>query len=74
LCRNAASGALHLADAAIADDVTVLVHDEEEGGYWAEVPEFPGSLSQADTLDDLEHNIREAIEAWLMANVRTAAL
>ena len=46
-------------------NVTVLVHDAEEGGYWAEVPEFPGCVSQGDTLDELERNIREAIEAWL---------
>ena len=46
-------------------NVTVLVHDAEEGGYWAEVPEFPGCVSQGDTLDELEGNIREAIEAWL---------
>lgn len=46
-------------------NVTVLVHDAEEGGYWAEVPEFPGCLSQGETLDELERNIREAIEAWL---------
>ena len=46
-------------------NVTVLVHDAEEGGYWGEVPEFPGCLSQGDTLDDLERNIRESIEAWL---------
>jgi predicted RNase H-like HicB family nuclease len=48
-------------------NVTVLVHDAEEGGYWAEVPEFPGCLSQGETLDELERNIREAIEAWLVS-------
>jgi predicted RNase H-like HicB family nuclease len=46
-------------------NVTVLVHDAEEGGYWAEAPEFPGCVSQGETLDELERNIREAIEAWL---------
>ena len=46
-------------------NVTVLVHDAEEGGYWAEVPEFPGCFSQGETLDELERNIREAIEVWL---------
>lgn len=48
-------------------NVTVLVHDAEEGGYWAEVPEFSGCLSQGNTLDELESNIREAIETWLAA-------
>ena len=46
---------------------TVLVYDAEEGGYWAEVPELPGCGSQGETLDDLEHNVIEAIEACLAA-------
>ena len=47
--------------------VTVLVHDAEpdEGGYWAEVLEMPGCLSQGETLDEVDHNIREAIDLWL---------
>ena len=46
---------------------TVLVHDAEEGGYWAEVPELPGCASQGETLDELERNIIEAIDACLEA-------
>jgi predicted RNase H-like HicB family nuclease len=46
---------------------TVLVHEAEEGGYWAEVPELPGCASQGDTLDELRLNIQEAIEACLAA-------
>ncbi len=46
---------------------TVLVHDAEEGGYWAEVPELPGCASQGETLDELERNVIEAIEACLAA-------
>lgn len=44
---------------------TVLVHEAEEGGYWAEVPELPGCLSQGETLDELRRNVIEAIEACL---------
>ena len=44
---------------------TALVHEAEEGGYWAEVPELPGCASQGETLDELEANIREAIEGVL---------
>ena len=44
---------------------TVLVHEAEEGGYWAEVPELPGCLSQGETLDELRRNVAEAIEACL---------
>ena len=46
---------------------TVFVHEAEEGGFWAEVPELPGCASQGETLDELEHNITEAIEACLEA-------
>ena len=46
---------------------TVLVYEAEEGGYWAEVPELPGCGSQGETLDELEHNVLEAIEACLGA-------
>lgn len=42
-----------------------IVHDAEEGGFWAEVPALPGCLTQADTLDELKTNLREAIELWL---------
>lgn len=29
-----------------------VVHAEEEGGYWAEVPDLPGCVTQGDTLDE----------------------
>lgn len=45
----------------------VLIHKAEEGGYWAEVPALPGCVSQAETVDDLRANVREAIEGWLLA-------
>jgi len=46
---------------------TLLVHEAEEGevGYWGEVVELPGCLSQGETLEELRLNIQEAIEAVL---------
>ena len=44
---------------------TVLVFDAEEGGYWAKVPELPGCVSQGETLEEVEANIRDAILAVL---------
>ena len=35
------------------------------GGFWAEVRALPGCYSQAETLDELKHNIREAIAGVL---------
>ena len=43
----------------------VIVHSAEEGGYWAEVPDLPGCYTEADTLDELNANIREAISLYL---------
>ena len=43
----------------------VVLHPEEEGGYSVEVPALPGCVTQAETLDELKANLREAIELWL---------
>jgi hypothetical protein len=43
--------------------MTILVREAEEGGYWGEVYELPGCVSQGETLDELRRNIWEAIEA-----------
>ncbi len=47
----------------------IIVHDAEEGGYWAEVPAVPGCASQGDTMDELMVNIREAIEGCLSVDL-----
>ena len=47
--------------------VKIVVHEAEEGGWWAEVPALPGCVSQGDTMDDLLANMREAIAAWMEA-------
>lgn len=43
----------------------LLKPDPEQGGYWVEVPTFPGCYSQGDTLDEALANIREAIEGYI---------
>ena len=43
----------------------IVVHEAEEGGYWAEVPALPGCLTQGETLDALMVNVREAIDLYL---------
>jgi predicted RNase H-like HicB family nuclease len=44
-----------------------IIHDAEEGGFWAEVPALPGCFTQGETLAELEANLREAISGWLLA-------
>lgn len=43
----------------------VIVHDAEEGGYWAEVPAIPGCATQGDSFEELLKNLYEAVEACL---------
>ncbi len=47
--------------------IKVIIHEADEGGYWAEVPALPGCFSQGDTIDEIHANIREAIECHLDA-------
>lgn len=44
---------------------TVVIHRDPESGYWAEVPALPGCYTQAETMDDLVVNVREAITGVL---------
>ena len=54
-------------------NIEVIVHQAEEGGFWAEVPALPGRASQGDTMDDSIANIREAIAGWLTVDVQPLA-
>jgi predicted RNase H-like HicB family nuclease len=51
----------------------IVVHDAEEGGYWAEVPAIPGCASQGETMDELVANLREAIEGCLSVDIDASA-
>ncbi len=48
----------------------VVVHEAEEGGYWAEVPAIPGCATQGETFDELLGNIYEAVEACLSVDIQ----
>lgn len=48
----------------------VIVHEAEEGGYWAEVPSIPGCATQGETFHELLSNIYEAVEGCLSVDVR----
>jgi predicted RNase H-like HicB family nuclease len=45
--------------------IKVIIHEAEEGGYWAEVPAIPGCATEGDTWDELLANLYEAIEGCL---------
>ncbi len=47
----------------------VIVHQAEEGGYWAEVPAIPSCATQGNSWDELLENVHEAIDGCLAASV-----
>jgi predicted RNase H-like HicB family nuclease len=47
----------------------VVVHEAEEGGYWAEVPSILGCVTQGDSFDELLSNIYEAVEGCLSVDI-----
>ncbi|MGO8735191.1 MAG: type II toxin-antitoxin system HicB family antitoxin [Terriglobia bacterium] len=49
--------------------IKVVVHEAEEGGFWAEVPAIPGCATEGDTLEELMHNVHEAVEGCLSVEV-----
>lgn len=46
----------------------IIVHEAEEGGYWAEVPALPGCATQGESVDELVANLYETVEGWLAVN------
>ncbi len=52
----------------------VIVHEAEEGGFWAEVPALPGCATQGETFDELLQNIHEAVEGCLSVDVTDIAV
>jgi len=47
--------------------IQAIVHEAEEGGYWAEVPSLPGCYTQGETIEEITEMLKEAIEGWLEA-------
>lgn len=50
--------------------IKVVVHEAEEGGFWAEVPAIPGCATEGDTFEELLGNIYEAVEACLSVELQ----
>lgn len=50
--------------------IKVVVHEAEEGGYWAEVPAIPGCATQGQTIEELVANLHEAVEGCLSLDVK----
>ncbi|BAZ81864.1 MAG: type II toxin-antitoxin system HicB family antitoxin [Sphaerospermopsis kisseleviana] len=52
----------------------IIVHQAEEGGYWAEVPSLPGCATQGDSFEELLQNLYEAIEGYLSVDINDIQL
>ena len=50
--------------------IQVVVHEAEEGGYWAEVPAIPGCATQGETFEELLRNLYEAVEGCLSVTLQ----
>ena len=49
----------------------VIIHNAEEGGFWAEVPSISGCVTQGENMDELIKNIHEAVEGCLSVDTKT---
>lgn len=49
--------------------IKVVVHEAEEGGYWAEVPAILGCATQGETVEELLASVRGAIDGCLSVAV-----
>ena len=54
--------------------IKVIVHQAEEGGYWAEVPSIPGCATQGETFEELLQNLYEAIEGCLSVDITSSQI
>ncbi len=49
--------------------IKVVVQEAEEGGFWAEVPSFPGCSTQGENFEKLLQNPNEAVEGCLAVDI-----
>ena len=47
----------------------VVVHEAEEGGFWAEVPAISGCATQGESFEELLQNLYEAVEGCLAVDL-----
>jgi len=52
----------------------VIIHEAEEGGFWAEVPAIPGCATQGETFQELLENLYEAVEGCLSVDISSSEI
>ncbi len=63
------SAAAYFARVEMNMKIKIVVHEAEEGGFWAEVPAIPGCATEGETMEELLQNVREAIEGCLSVEI-----
>ena len=48
----------------------VVIHEADEGGYWAEVPSIPGCATQGESFEELLSNLYDAVEGCLSVDMQ----
>ncbi len=54
--------------------IKVIIHQAEEGGFWAEVPSILGCATQGETIEELIQNLYEAVEGCLSVDLEDIKL
>ena len=42
-------------------ELTAIIEEAQEGGYWAICPEIPGANGQGESVEAAKENLREAV-------------
>ena len=45
--------------------IKAIVHQAEEGRYWAEVPALKGCYTQGETIEEIIENLKEVISLYI---------
>jgi len=49
--------------------IKAVVHEVEEGGFWAEVPTIPGCATEGHTMEEVVKNLQVVIETCLSGEI-----
>ena len=47
---------------AVKAELTAIIEEAPEGGYWAICPEIPGANGQGETVEEAKDSLREAVK------------
>ncbi len=66
--RSALPEAGRVVPVTILVNLPAMIHRDDDGALWADVPALPGCVAGGESLDEVLSNLKEAAEGWLFAN------